>query len=322
MTTSSGALATPLGIPLIYGVDAVHGHNNVVGATIFPHDIGLGATRDPALLQQIGRAVATEVSGTGIDWNFAPCLCVARDDQGNTQLTEAQLRAIHLPPFRAAIEQHNVGSIMISFSGWNGQKLHGHDYLIMTLLKGELGFGGFVVSDWNGIDQIDGRSGFTAAEVTDAINASIDMMMVPQAWRTFLTTLRGEVQAGRITMLLKNTGGLLPLAKDESRSLWRARARTTSGTRAEAGPLAGGAPPTASPREPRSCKASGPRPGRRRRSPRASAARASTRRTVRRSRWWWGRRRRPRARAIGRAASRWIGRTCAPSKLCGVRGTP
>src|SRR5687768_9191407 len=77
----NAALATPLGIPLIYGVDAVHGHNNVVGATIFPHNIGLGATRDPALVQSIGAAVAEEVSGTGIDWNFAPCLCVARNDR-------------------------------------------------------------------------------------------------------------------------------------------------------------------------------------------------------------------------------------------------
>jgi beta-glucosidase len=75
------ALATPLAIPLIYGVDAVHGHNNVQGATIFPHNIGLGATRDPALVQNIGRATAEEVSGTGIDWDFAPCLCVARNDR-------------------------------------------------------------------------------------------------------------------------------------------------------------------------------------------------------------------------------------------------
>src|SRR5690242_6308132 len=77
----NAALATPLKIPLIYGIDAVHGHNNVVGATIFPHNIGLGATRDPALVQNIGRAVGEEVSGTGIDWDFAPCLCVARNDR-------------------------------------------------------------------------------------------------------------------------------------------------------------------------------------------------------------------------------------------------
>ncbi|MEU4481284.1 glycoside hydrolase family 3 N-terminal domain-containing protein [Micromonospora sp. NPDC023966] len=248
------ALATPLGIPMIYGVDAVHGHNNVYGATIFPHNIGLGATRDPALVQQIGQAVAEEITGTGVDWNFAPCLCVARndrwgrtyesfgetpdlpsnlstlitglqgsslggttsvlatakhyigdggttggDDQGNTQLSEAELRAIHLPPFQAAV-QRGVGSVMISYSSWNGMKLHGHQYLITTVLKGELGFSGFVVSDWNGIDQIDGAAGFTAAEVSTAINAGIDMVMVPTAWKTFLSTLRAEVQNDHVPM--------------------------------------------------------------------------------------------------------------------------
>jgi beta-glucosidase len=248
------ALATPLGIPIIYGVDAVHGHNNVYGATIFPHNIGLGATRDQALVQQIGQAVATEVTGTGLDWDFAPCLCVARNDrwgrtyesfgevpaipnamtafitglqgstlggptsvlatakhyvgdggttggvdQGNTQLSEAELRAIHLPPFQAAIAR-GVGSVMISYSSWNGLKLHGHQYLISTVLKGELAFTGFVVSDWNGIDQIDGQGGFTATEVRTAINAGIDMVMVPQAWKNFITLLRSEVQAGRVTM--------------------------------------------------------------------------------------------------------------------------
>ncbi|GIH05028.1 hypothetical protein Rhe02_30950 [Rhizocola hellebori] len=250
----NAALATPLGIPMVYGVDAVHGHNNVIGATIFPHNIGLGATRDQALVQSIGRAVAEEVSGTGIDWDFAPCLCVARNDrwgrtyesfgekpelptqmasiitglqgsalngpasvmatakhyvgdggttngtdQGNTQLTEAELRAIHLPPFQEAVRR-NVGSVMISYSSWNGVKLHGQQFLITTVLKGELGFSGFVVSDWNGIDQIDGAAGFTATEVRTAVNAGIDMVMVPNDWRNFISLLRTEVQAGRVTM--------------------------------------------------------------------------------------------------------------------------
>ncbi|MFI7700442.1 glycoside hydrolase family 3 N-terminal domain-containing protein [Nonomuraea sp. NPDC049480] len=249
----NAALGTPLGIPILYGVDAVHGHNNVVGATIFPHNIGLGATRDPALVQRIGRAVAEEVSGTGVDWNFAPCLCVARNDrwgrtyesfgetpelpsamativtgfqgtalngpasvlatakhyvgdggttggvdQGDTQLSEADLRAIHLPPFRAAVER-GAGSVMISFSSWNGTRLHGHQYLITTVLKGELGFSGLVVSDWNGIDQIDGAPGTSALDVRTAVNAGIDMAMVPTAWRQFIDLLRAEVQAGRVT---------------------------------------------------------------------------------------------------------------------------
>lgn len=247
----STALTTRLKIPIIYGIDAVHGHNNVYGATIFPHNIGLGATRNPALIEQIGRATAEEVSGTGIDWTFAPCLCVARNerwgrtyesygedpaiaqsmtsiitglqgtrlnspgsilatakhwigdgdtvggkDQGETRLSEAQLRAIHLPPYVEAIKK-GVGSIMVSFSSWNGQKVHGHKYLITDLLKGELGFTGFVVSDWAGIDQL---SSDYAYAVRTAINAGIDMVMVPDDYQRFLTTLRNEVNAGRIPM--------------------------------------------------------------------------------------------------------------------------
>ena len=245
-----GAMAAPLQIPMIYGIDAVHGNNNVLGATIFPHNIGLGATRDSDLVQRIGRATAEEVTGAGQDWTFAPCVCVARNDrwgrtyesygenpslvssmttvvtglqdgparvlatakhyvgdggttggvdQGNTQLSETDLRAIHLPPFRAAV-QRGVGSVMISFSSWNGQKLHGHRYLITDVLKGELGFTGFTVSDWAGIDQLDGQRGFTQAEVATAINAGLDMIMVPNDWRSFLTLLRAAVQAGQVPM--------------------------------------------------------------------------------------------------------------------------
>ncbi|MFC7531728.1 glycoside hydrolase family 3 N-terminal domain-containing protein [Actinoplanes sp. GCM10030250] len=247
-----GALATPLQIPILYGIDAVHGNNNVPGSTIFPHNIGLGATRDPALVERIGRATAEEVTGAGQDWTFAPCLCVARNDrwgrtyesfgekpeiatsmttivdglqgtrldgpasvlatakhyigdggttggtdQGNTQITEAELRAVHLPPFAAAI-QRGVGSVMISYSSFNGAKLHGHKYLITDLLKGELGFTGFVVSDWAAIDQLDGQRGFTQAEVATAVNAGLDMIMVPTDWKVFVGYLRAAVQAGQI----------------------------------------------------------------------------------------------------------------------------
>jgi beta-glucosidase len=89
---------------------------------------------------------------------------------------------------------------MISFSSWNGVKMHGNAFLITNVLKGELGFTGFVITDWNGIDQIDGQPGFTAAEVDTAINAGIDMVMVPDAWQNFISVLRAEVQAGRIPM--------------------------------------------------------------------------------------------------------------------------
>ncbi|MFC0626993.1 glycoside hydrolase family 3 protein [Kribbella deserti] len=248
------ALASRLGIPLIYGVDAVHGHNGVYGATVFPHNIGLGATRNPRLAERIGAVTATEVAGTGIDWNFAPCLCVARNDrwgrtyesfgevpqlasslstivtgmqgrrlsdpasvlatakhyvgdggtldgkdQGETNISEAELRAIHLAPFRTAIRK-GVGSVMISYSSFNGVKLHANSYLINDVLKGELGFTGIVVSDYNGIDKIDGQPGFTPAEVTASINAGMDMVMVPFAWKAFIDTMRTEVQAGRIAM--------------------------------------------------------------------------------------------------------------------------
>ncbi|MFF1283764.1 glycoside hydrolase family 3 N-terminal domain-containing protein [Streptomyces sp. NPDC058299] len=248
------ALTTPLGIPVIYGIDAVHGHNAVRGATLFPHDIGLGATRDPALVQRVGRAVAEEVSGTGIDWDFAPCLCVARDDrwgrtyesygetpelptamttfitglqgetlgagpasvlatakhyvgdggtaggvdQGDTRVSEAELRAVHLPPFKEAVRR-GVGAVMLSYSSWNGVRSHANRYLVTDVLKGELGFTGFVVSDWAAVDQLDGQSGFTGTEITTAVNAGVDMVMVPHDYKKFLTLLRGEVTAGRIT---------------------------------------------------------------------------------------------------------------------------
>ncbi|MFJ4694294.1 glycoside hydrolase family 3 N-terminal domain-containing protein [Streptomyces sp. NPDC088766] len=248
------ALGTPLGIPVVYGIDAVHGHNAVRGATIHPHNIGLGATRDPALVQRVGRAVAEEMAGTGIDWDFAPCLCVARDDrwgrtyesfgekpelptamatfvtglqgatlgadpasvlatakhyigdggttggidQGDTRLTEAELRALHLPPFQEAVRR-GVGSVMLSYSSWNGVRSHAHKYLVTDVLKGELGFTGFVVSDWAAVDQLDGQSGFTGAEITTAVNAGVDMVMVPYDYKKFLTLLRGEVDAGRIS---------------------------------------------------------------------------------------------------------------------------
>jgi beta-glucosidase len=96
--------------------------------------------------------------------------------------------------------QRGVGAIMISYSSWNGRQDARHQFLITTVLKGELGFSGFVVSDWNGIDQIDGAAGFTATEVRTAINAGIDMVMVPNDWQNFISLLRTEVQAGRVTM--------------------------------------------------------------------------------------------------------------------------
>lgn len=251
----SQALATPLGVPMFYGVDAVHGHNNVVGATIFPHNIGLGAANDPSLTEQIGRATAEELAGTGVTWDFAPCACVARNDrwgrtqesfgetperpsslapalitglqgptiggqasvmatakhylgdggtaggvdQGDAQISQAELRSVHLPPFQAAVDA-NVGSVMVSYSSWNGVKSHANKYLVTTVLKNELGFDGIVVSDWSGIDQIDGAGGFTDDEVRMGINAGIDVVMVPYEYRDFIDSLRRNVNIGAISM--------------------------------------------------------------------------------------------------------------------------
>jgi len=253
--SQQAAMRSRLGIPLLYGTDAVHGHNNLRGATIFPHNIGLGATRDPDLLRRIGEVTAVEVAGTGVNWNFAPCLCVVRNvrwgrtyesygedpeiatafatiidglqgpvigrgptsilatakhyigdggthagqDQGDARISEAELRRVHLPPFAEAVRR-NVGSVMITYSAWNGEKVHGHRYLITDVLREELGFEGIVLSDWAGIDQIDGMEGISAEDVRAAINAGIDMVMVPHDYTHFLGLLRQEVEAGRIPM--------------------------------------------------------------------------------------------------------------------------
>lgn len=246
------AMTTRLKIPLLYGIDAVHGHNNVKGAVIFPHNIALGATRDPDMVKRAAAVVAEEVAGTGIDWTFAPCIAVPRDerwgrtyegfgetpelqvmmapaavqgfqgtlsgknneilacakhfvgdggttggdDQGNTVLTEEQLRAIHLPGYIKAIEQ-GVGSIMASYNSWNGTKLHGHKYLLTDVLKGELGFKGFIVSDWAAVDQI--TADYPTA-ILYAISAGVDMVMVPIRYQYFIAELKKLVVAGDIPM--------------------------------------------------------------------------------------------------------------------------
>ncbi|WP_240197095.1 glycoside hydrolase family 3 N-terminal domain-containing protein, partial [Nonomuraea lactucae] len=249
------ARQTRLQIPLIYGVDAVHGHNNVVGATIFPHNAGLGATRDPGLVERVGKITAREVKATGVPWNFSPCLCVSRDDrwgrayesfsedpalvsrmaaiveglqrngvlatakhyvgdggttygssttgdytidQGVTHTTRAQLEAIHLAPFAEAVRR-GVGSVMPSFSsvdfGQGPTKMHAHRELITDVLKGRLGFKGFVISDWQAIDQIPGDY---PSDVRTSINAGLDMIMVPYGYPAFTSTLKAEVEAGRV----------------------------------------------------------------------------------------------------------------------------
>jgi beta-glucosidase len=248
------AMQTRLKIPVLYGVDAVHGHNNVLGAVIFPHNIGLGCTGNPELVEEVARITAREVRATGIQWTFAPCVAVPRDerwgrtyegfsenpelvsllgaaavrgfqgsdlrdplsvlacakhfvgdggtqagtglngrwDQGDTRLDEATFRRIHLLPYKAAIEA-GVGSIMASYSSWNGVKCTANKYLLTTVLKNELGFEGFVISDYNAIAQID--PDFKTA-VGIAVNAGIDMAMEPTEYRRFYEALKALVSEG------------------------------------------------------------------------------------------------------------------------------
>lgn len=252
------ALQTRLQIPLIYGADAVHGHSNVNGAVIFPHNIGLGATRNSDLVCRIAKTTAEEMAATGIYWNFAPTITVPQDirwgrtyegfsentelvttlglaylrglqgaglddpfsvlatpkhflgdggtvwgssnfldhklDQGDTRLDEATLRKIFLPPYISAI-QNGAMCIMASFSSWNGLKLTGNSYLLSHVLKGELGFQGFIVTDWQAIDQL--STDYYQAVVM-AINAGIDMSMVPYDYKNFISTLLHAVQQGDV----------------------------------------------------------------------------------------------------------------------------
>jgi len=254
-TFQSVALLNRLKIPILYGIDAVHGHNNVQGAVIFPHNIGLGATRNTELVRMAARITACEVRATGINWTFSPVVAVPRDerwgrtyegfgedpdlvrqmgraavigyqgsslsdpsaivacakhylgdggtrwgtgtpiDQGDTQLDEATLRRIHLPGYLEAIEA-GVGTIMVSFSSWNGQKMTGNRYLLTDLLKGELRFEGFLVTDWGAIDQLPGDS--YRAKVKAAINAGMDMGMIPYKHQEFFSTLKSLAQSGEV----------------------------------------------------------------------------------------------------------------------------
>jgi len=265
------AQATPLQIPLIYGEDSVHGDNNLVGATVFPQNIAMGATRDPALVKQDGQITATETRATGVTWAFSPCLCVARDerwgrtyesfgedpalvtqmetiidglqggdgsgntalskntsvlatakhfvgdggttygssttgsykiDQGVTQVTQAQLQALYLAPFQAAVQQHGLGSVMPSYSSLQiiGQdtapiKMHARADLITGVLKQQYGFSGFVISDWQAINQLGPNY---EQDVETSINAGLDMIMVPDQYTTFENDLKDLVSKGLV----------------------------------------------------------------------------------------------------------------------------
>jgi beta-glucosidase len=258
-------MKTRLAIPILFGVDAVHGHSNVIGAVIFPHNIGLGCTRDPKLVEQAARVTAEEVRATGINWTFAPCVAVPRDerwgrtyegfsespdlvktlgeaavrglqgtdlsdplrilacakhfvgdggtawgtstvqrpggnhwflDQGDTRLSEEELKRIHMQGYVSAIKA-GVGSIMPSYNSWNGQKCSGSKRLLTEILKQELGFEGFLISDYAAIDQLPGDY---RSDIEQSINAGMDMVMVPTRYEEYFNTLKTLVSEGKVPM--------------------------------------------------------------------------------------------------------------------------
>ncbi|PIN20927.1 Glucan 1,3-beta-glucosidase [Handroanthus impetiginosus] len=260
-----GALSTRLGIPMIYGIDAIHGHNNVYKATIFPHNVGLGVTRDPQLLKRIGAATALEVRATGIPYAFAPCIAVCRDprwgrcyesysedhkivqamteiipglqgdlpaksrngvpfvggktkvaacakhfvgdggtvrgiDESNTVIDYKELLSIHMPAYFDSIRK-GIATVMVSYSSWNGRKMHANHDLVTGFLKNKLKFRGFVISDWQGIDRItDPPHSNYSYSVQAGILAGIDMIMLPENFTEFIDDLTFQVKNNVIPM--------------------------------------------------------------------------------------------------------------------------
>ncbi|TWB31771.1 exo-1,4-beta-glucosidase [Nitrospirillum bahiense] len=243
-------------IPIMFGIDAVHGNNNVVGATLFPHNSALGATHDPALIRRIGVATAQETAAAGIDWAFGPTLAVPQDhrwgrtyegysedpdivrqyagemvlglqgqagagqalqrghvaasakhflgdggttngvDQGDADVSEQDLIRIHAAGYPAAVDA-GIMTVMASFSSWQGAKMHGNKSLLTDVLKGRMGFDGFVVGDWNGHGQV---PGCTADSCPAAVLAGLDMFMAPNDWKALFTNTVAQVKAGTIPM--------------------------------------------------------------------------------------------------------------------------
>lgn len=273
----SAALDTRLHIPLIYGVDTVHGDGNMLGATVFPHNIGLGATRNPALVREVAHVAASETRSSGPQWAFAPCICVVRDDrwgrtyesfgekpslvekmetaidgfqgapgqlsdndrvlatakhfagdglttygtgsnnqttgnfpidQGVDQVDRATFDRLALAPYVDAVKVHHVGTVMPSYSDvdWtedgpgNPINMHGNQDLITGWLKGQQGFDGFVISDYEGIHHIYPKTYTYAQQVAAGVNAGIDMFMEPYDFEAFESTLEADVADGSVPM--------------------------------------------------------------------------------------------------------------------------
>ena len=272
-------------IPLLWATDAVHGHNNLGAATLFPHNIGLGAARDADLVERIGAATAAEIAVTGIDWTFAPTLAVVTDDRwgrtyesfsqdpalvaklgramvlglqgapgsadfldetrviatakhffgdggtagfdrGDTRGDPADLMDIHASPYPPAI-QAGVQSVMASFSSVNGIKMHGSKQHLTGILRGEMGFAGLVVGDWNGHGEL---AGCTNTDCPQSLLAGLDIYMVPEDWKGLYETLLAQVRDGTIpqarldeavrrVLLVKLRYGLLDKPKPSERAL-------------------------------------------------------------------------------------------------------
>lgn len=245
-------------IPVIWGTDAVHGHGNVAGSTLFPHNIGLGAAHDPELVERIGRATARQVRATGISWVFAPTLAVSENrrwgrtyesyssdpaivaayaramvkglqggltgdgdvvatakhymgdggtfegvDQGENRATLRHMIQVHGAGYYPALAA-GVQTVMVSYNSWNDVaagkdygKMHGSREMIAGVLKGRLGFDGLVVSDWNGIQQVPGCA---KDHCPQAVNAGIDLFMVPEDWKAFIANTVADVREGRVPM--------------------------------------------------------------------------------------------------------------------------
>jgi beta-glucosidase len=246
------AIQTRLKIPILFGTNAVHGYNNVYGATIFPHNIGLGCTRNAKLVEKAAMITAHELAATGIKWNFAPCMAIPKDerwggtfegfgetyalaqmmgnatirgfqkdslfksnsilgcakhylgeggtnrgvDRGNTDCDESIIRKIYLSAYSSAI-QEGVGSIMVSYGSINGEKITGSKYWITDVLKIELNFSGFVVADWAAVDQL--RENFIDC-VEIAINAGIDMVMLPFRYKDFFFAVKNLLDERKISI--------------------------------------------------------------------------------------------------------------------------
>ena len=247
-----GAMKSTHAIPMLYGVDAVHGLGLLKGAVVFPHNIGLGAANDPELMYLMGAAVAEEMKLVKILWNFGPCVAVSSDprwgrtyesyssdsaivtslaeaylmgqaehgvvatakhyvadgdttygtgeinsllDRGDAQMTEEELRTVHLKPYEALIGS-GVKIVMASFSSYNGTKMHENKYLLTDVLKEELGFEGFVVSDWEAMNALSGNN--FEEDIALAINAGVDMLMEPNNYKDAINAIVNNVGEGVI----------------------------------------------------------------------------------------------------------------------------